>query len=70
MSGQLPTRNLEHDCLERDTYWIGAEFARNCFSEGLDDLLWIDAGTRPNLLYQRVAEHECTGIGRDIGNRL
>jgi hypothetical protein len=67
---QLSTRSLEHDCLEGNSHGIGAEFARYCFSKGLDDPFRIDAAPRSYLIDQRVAEHKRLGIGRGIGDRL
>ena len=61
---------LEHDCLERYTRRIGAEFARNRLSERLDNLFWIDAATRSYLIYEGIAEHKRSGISSDIGNYL
>ena len=59
---------LEHDCLERYTRRIGAEFARQCFGKRLNYPLWSDAAARPYLIDQGVAKHERSGIGRDIGD--
>jgi hypothetical protein len=67
---RLPTLCLEHDCLERDTRRIGAEFARKCFGKGLNHPLWIDAAARSYLIDQRVAQDDCSGISRHIGDYL
>jgi hypothetical protein len=39
--GRLLTPSLEHDCLERDTCRIGAEFARYSFGKLLNGRLFM-----------------------------
>jgi ureidoacrylate peracid hydrolase len=66
----LSTPSLEHDCLERDTHRIGAEFAGYCLGKRLDDSLRINASACSYLIHQRIAQHERSGIGSDIRDDL
>jgi hypothetical protein len=67
---RLLTPRPEHDYLERNTRWIGAEFAGKRFGKRLNDPIWINTAVRLYLAYQRIAEYHRSGKRSKVANDL